>query len=54
MEPVKIEEQDKPVDVEILRVATNPIMTDADMALKMDPEYRKISESLPPRSRIFF
>ncbi|EHH1281767.1 catalase/peroxidase HPI [Vibrio parahaemolyticus] len=43
-EPIDIEEQDKPVDVEDGSKCYNPIMTDADMALKMDPEYRKISE----------
>jgi len=43
-EPVNIKEEDKPVDVEDLSTRYNPIMTDADMAMKMDPEYRKISE----------
>ncbi|MDJ0750042.1 MAG: catalase/peroxidase HPI [Woeseiaceae bacterium] len=43
-EPVDIKEDDKPVDVENPSVRHNPIMTDADMAMKMDPEYRKISE----------
>jgi len=43
-EPVKIKEEDKPVDVEDASIRLNPIMTDADMAMKMDPEYRKISE----------
>ncbi|HHF2902902.1 TPA: catalase/peroxidase HPI [Vibrio diabolicus] len=43
-EPIDIEEEDKPVDVEDGSKRYNPIMTDADMALKMDPEYRKISE----------
>ena len=43
-EPVNIKEEDKPVDVEDLTTRYNPIMTDADMAMKMDPEYRKISE----------
>jgi len=43
-EPVNIKEEDKPVDVEDPSIRYNPIMTDADMALKMDPEYRKISE----------
>ncbi|TXH97982.1 MAG: catalase/peroxidase HPI [Rheinheimera sp.] len=44
-EPVNIKEEDKPVDVENPSVRKNPIMTDADMALKMDPAYRKISEN---------
>ena len=43
-EPVDIKDEDKPVDVEDPSVRQNPIMTDADMAMKMDPEYRKISE----------
>ena len=43
-EPVDIEEGDKPVDAEDASVRHNPVMTDADMAMKMDPEYRKISE----------
>ncbi|EJL6395712.1 catalase/peroxidase HPI [Vibrio navarrensis] len=43
-EPVNIKEDDKPVDVEDPSIRYNPMMTDADMALKMDPEYRKISE----------
>ncbi len=43
-EPVDIKEDDRPVDVEDPSIRHNPIMTDADMAMKMDPEYRKISE----------
>ncbi len=43
-EPINIREEDKPVDVEDPSIRHNPIMTDADMAMKMDPEYRKISE----------
>ncbi|WP_025739711.1 catalase/peroxidase HPI [Salinivibrio socompensis] len=43
-EPIDIKEEDKPVDVEDPSIRRNPIMTDADMALKMDPTYRKISE----------
>ena len=43
-EPVGIREEDKPVDAENPSVRHNPIMTDADMAMKMDPAYRKISE----------
>ena len=43
-EPVGIKEEDKPVDVEDPSIRYNPIMTDADMAMKMDPAYRKISE----------
>lgn len=43
-EPVAILEEDKPVDIEDPSVRHNPIMTDADMAMKMDPEYRRIAE----------
>jgi catalase-peroxidase len=43
-EPIGIREEDKPVDVEDPSIRHNPIMTDADMAMKMDPAYRKISE----------
>ncbi|EGR3361624.1 catalase/peroxidase HPI [Vibrio parahaemolyticus] len=43
-EPIDIKVEDKPVDPENPNVRHNPIMTDADMAMKMDPEYRKISE----------
>ncbi len=43
-EPVNIKEEDKPVDADDPSVRHNPIMTDADMAMKMDPVYRGISE----------
>ena len=43
-EPVNIKEEDMPVDVEDPSIRRKPIMTDADMALKFDPEYRKIAE----------
>lgn len=43
-EPVNIKEEDKPLDVEDPTIRHNPIMTDADMAMKMDPIYRKIAE----------
>jgi catalase-peroxidase len=43
-EPVNIKEEDMPVDVEDPSIRRNPMMTDADMALKFDPEYRKIAE----------
>ena len=43
-EPVDIAEDDKPVDVEDPSIRYNPIMTDADMGLKMDPAYRAICE----------
>lgn len=43
-EPINIKEEDMPVDVEDPGIRCKPIMTDADMALKFDPEYRKIAE----------
>jgi len=43
-EPINIEEEDKPVDVEDPSIRYNPIMTDADMAMIKDPIYREISE----------
>lgn len=43
-EPVNIEESDKPVDAFDPTKRRNPMMTDADMAMIKDPEYRKISE----------
>ncbi|MFO7658431.1 MAG: catalase/peroxidase HPI [Bacteroidales bacterium] len=43
-EPVNIREEDKPLDAHLPGVRRNPMMTDADMALKFDPEYRKIAE----------
>ncbi|MCG6975929.1 MAG: catalase/peroxidase HPI [Acidiferrobacterales bacterium] len=43
-EPVDIKEEDMPVDVEDPSIRCKPIMTDADMAMKMDPIYREIME----------
>jgi catalase-peroxidase len=43
-EPININEEDKPVDVEDSSIRYNPIMTDADMAMIKDPIYREISE----------
>tara|TARA_X000000368_G_scaffold32114_1_gene23755 strand:+ start:476 stop:2632 length:2157 start_codon:yes stop_codon:yes gene_type:complete len=43
-EPINMKEEDKPVDLGDPSIKRNPIMTDADMAMKMDPSYRKISE----------
>lgn len=43
-EPVNIKEEDKPLDAHVSGKRQNPIMTDADMAMIKDPEYRKISE----------
>ena len=43
-EPVDIREEDKPVDTSDPSVRHNPMMTDADMAMKVDPTYRAICE----------
>jgi catalase-peroxidase len=42
-EPVTIKEENKPVDVEDYSIRHNPAMTDADMAMKVDPIYKDIS-----------
>jgi len=42
-EPVGIREEEQPVDVEAPSIRHNPIRTDADMTMKMDPTYRMIS-----------
>ncbi|SDJ69233.1 catalase/peroxidase HPI [Billgrantia gudaonensis] len=44
-EPVNMKEEDKPVDASDPSIRHNPIMTDADMAMKMDPTYRKYMEA---------
>jgi catalase-peroxidase len=43
-QPVEIAEEAMPVDVEDPSIRCMPVMTDADMAMKVDPEYRKICE----------
>ena len=52
-EPINIKEEDKPFDAHIKGVRRNPIMTDADMAMKMDPEYRKILERFQKNPEYF-
>ena len=52
-EPVDIAESDKPVDVGDPAKRNNPIMTDADMAMKMDPDYRAISERFHSDPELF-
>ena len=42
-EPKNIKEEDKPADVEDFSIRHNPMMTDADMAMKVDPIYKEIS-----------
>ena len=41
-EPVDILEENKPIDAANPSLRKNPIMTDADMAMKMDPIYKEI------------
>ncbi len=43
-EPVDIKEENRPVDATDPGVRHNPIMTDADMAMKVDPEYNRICQ----------
>ena len=42
-EPVEIDENKKPIDANNPNIRQNPIMTDADMAMKEDSIYREIS-----------
>ena len=42
--PIDIKEEDKPADVEDAAIKTIPMMTDADMAMKVDPIYREIAK----------
>ncbi|WP_193176263.1 catalase/peroxidase HPI [Oricola nitratireducens] len=43
-EPVDIKEEDKPLDASDPSKRHNPMMTDADMAMKMDPVYNAICQ----------
>ncbi|MEP3329430.1 catalase/peroxidase HPI [Sedimentitalea sp.] len=43
-EPVEIDEADMPVDVEDPSIRCMPMMTDADMAMKVDPIYNEICQ----------
>lgn len=43
-EPVDIKDEHKPADVEDASIKVMPMMTDADMAMKVDPIYREICE----------
>jgi catalase-peroxidase len=52
-EPINIAEEDKPVDVEDSSKRYNPMMTDADMAMKVDPAYRAISEKFAADQEYF-
>src|SRR5690606_374103 len=43
-EPANLPEELKPVDAHNPNIRRNPMMTDADMAMKVDPGYREIVE----------
>ena len=43
-EPVDMPEDEKPVDASDPSIRHNPMMTDADMAMKVDPIYNKICQ----------
>lgn len=43
-EPTDIKEENKPVNASDPSIRQNPIMTDADMAMKMDPAYNAICQ----------
>ncbi|WP_159806926.1 catalase/peroxidase HPI [Litoreibacter roseus] len=43
-EPIDIKEEDKPVDATDPSIRHNPIMTDADMGMKVDPIYNEICQ----------
>ncbi len=43
-EPIDIKEEDKPLDASDPTKRNNPIMTDADMAMKVDPIYNEICQ----------
>ena len=51
--PVEVRPEDMVPDVEDASLRTPPIMTDADMALKLDPGFRVISERFATDARYF-
>ena len=51
--PVDIKEEDMPLDSEDTTKRVMPMMTDADMALKIDPDYRKVSERFAKEPEYF-
>lgn len=52
-EPIDIKEEDMPVDASDPNIRRNPMMTDADMALKVDPIYREICERFMADEALF-
>lgn len=53
-EPVDINEADKPVDASDPSKRHNPIMTDADMAMKVDPVYNAICQKFMADPAYFY
>ncbi len=53
-EPIDIKEEDKPVDASDPSIRHNPIMTDADMAMKVDPAYNEICQKFMADPEYFF
>lgn len=51
--PTRIAEENKPVDVEDPTIRHNPMMTDADMALRIDPIYKEISLKFKEDQQLF-
>jgi len=51
--PINPNEEDMPPDAEDESVKVSPMMTTADMAMKNDPEYRKISEQFHQNPDLF-
>ena len=52
-EPINLEEEKKPVDLGDPKKKARLMFTDADMAMAMDPEYRKISEKFYKDPKFF-
>jgi catalase-peroxidase len=52
-EPINLEENKKPVDLGDPKKKARLMFTDADMAMAMDPEYRKISEKFYKDPKFF-
>ncbi|PZU19946.1 MAG: catalase/peroxidase HPI [Shinella sp.] len=52
-EPVTIREEDKPVDASNSSIRHNPMMTDADMAMKVDPIYNAICQKFMANPEYF-
>ena len=52
--PVSIKEEDMPVDVEDPSIRCMPMMTDADMAMKVDPTYNAICQKFMADPEYFY